>query len=84
MYDDTLNEGNDWDEGDHYLQLSNREEEMLQMVCENFDKVIVLINTNNAMELGFLEEYGVDAADLHSLPRPERLRRGGPGAWPAR
>ena len=68
VYDDTLNEGNDWDEGDHYLQLSNREEEMLQMVCDNFDKVIVLINTNNAMELGFLEEYGVDAAVYAPCP----------------
>ena len=68
VYDDTLNEGNDWDEGDHYLQLSNREEEMLQMVCDNFDKVIVLINTNNAMELGFLEEYGVDAAVYTPCP----------------
>lgn len=68
VYDDTLNEGNDWDEGDHYLQLSNREEEMLQMVCDNFDKVIVLINTNNAMELGFLQEYGVDAAVYTPCP----------------
>lgn len=68
VYDDTLNEGNDWDAGDHYLQLSNREEEMLQMVCDNFDKVIVLINTNNAMELGFLEEYGVDAAVYTPCP----------------
>ncbi|MCI6958469.1 MAG: glycoside hydrolase family 3 C-terminal domain-containing protein [Oscillospiraceae bacterium] len=68
VYDDTLNEGNDWDEGDHYLQLSNREEEMLQMVCDNFDKVIVLINTNNAMEPGFLEEYGVDAAVYTPCP----------------
>ena len=68
VYDDTLNEGNDWDEGDHYLQLSNREEEMLQMVCDNFDKVTVLINTNNAMELGFLEEYGVDAAVYTPCP----------------
>ncbi len=68
VYDDSLNEGNDWDEGDHYLQLSNREEEMLQMVCDNFDKVIVLINTNNAMELGFLKEYGVDAAVYAPCP----------------
>ena len=68
VYDDTLNEGNDWDEGDHYLELSNREEEMLQMVCENFENVIVLINTNNAMELGFLKEYDVDAAIYTPCP----------------
>ena len=67
-YDDALNEGNDWDAGDHYLELSNREEEMLKLVCDNFDKVIVLINTNNAMELGFLKQYGVDAAVYAPCP----------------
>ena len=62
VYDDSVNAGNDWDAGDHYLELSNREEEMLDMVCKNFDKVVVIVNTNNAMELGFLEKYDVDAA----------------------
>ena len=56
-YDDTLNEGNDWDEGDHYLQLDNREEELIDLVCSNFDNVIVLYNGSNAMELGFVEDY---------------------------
>ena len=57
VYDDTLNEGNDWDEGDHYLQLTNREEELLDLVCSNFDNVVVVINTNNVIETGFLNEY---------------------------
>lgn len=56
-YDDTLNEGNDWEEGQHYLELDNREKELLDMVCGNFDDVIVVVNANNAMELGFLNEY---------------------------
>ena len=56
-YDDTLNEGNDWDEGDSYLNLSNREEELIELVCENFDNVIVVYNAANAFELGFIEEY---------------------------
>ena len=56
-YDDTLNEGNDWDEGDHYLQLNNREEELLELVCANFDKVVVIINTNNVIETGFVDQY---------------------------
>ena len=56
-YDDSLNEGNDWDEGDHFLQLSNREEELLDLVCANFDKVIVLYNGANPFELGFVEDY---------------------------
>lgn len=57
-------------EGDHYLTLSQSEEEMLNMVSENFEKVIVLINSSYAMELGFLEDPRVDAA----------LWIGGPGS----
>ncbi|MDO4621038.1 MAG: glycoside hydrolase family 3 N-terminal domain-containing protein, partial [Lachnospiraceae bacterium] len=56
-YDDTLNEGNDWDEGDHFLQMTNREEEMVALVCENFDNVIVVYNGANPFELGFINEY---------------------------
>ncbi|MBE5826828.1 MAG: beta-glucosidase [Butyrivibrio sp.] len=57
VYDDSLNEGNDWDAGDHYLQLSNREEEMIDLVCANFDKVILVYNGANAFEMGFVEDY---------------------------
>ncbi len=56
-YDDTLNEGNDWDEGDTYLNLSNREQELIDLVCENFENVIVVYNAANAFELGFIEEH---------------------------
>ena len=35
---------------------------MLNMVKENFGTVVVLINSANTMELGFLEEDDVDAA----------------------
>lgn len=56
-YDDTLNDGNDWDEGDHYLQLDNREEDLVNLVCENFDNVIVVYNGANAFELGFVDEH---------------------------
>ena len=51
------------DIGRHYLELTANEEELLRYVSERFDKVIVLINSGNAMELSFLdqEEYGVDA-----------------------
>ena len=39
------------------------EEKLLSYVGEKFDKVIVLVNSGNAMELSFLEqeEYGIDA-----------------------
>ena len=47
----------DFDQGEHYLQLSNTEEDMIELVCTTFDKVIVVINANNAMELDWVERY---------------------------
>ena len=48
-------------EGGHYLELNSDEKDLLQLACEHFGKVIVLINATNPMELGFLNEYPVDA-----------------------
>ena len=56
-YDDSLNEGNDWDKGDHFLQLSNREEELIDLVTSNFDNVIVVYNGANAFEMGWVKDY---------------------------
>ena len=50
------------DAGKHYLELQSCEQEMLSMVEKNFKHVIVLVNSSNAMELGFLEDKNVDAA----------------------
>lgn len=47
----------DFDEGEHYLQLSNTEEAMIEKVCSEFDKVVVIINANNTMELGWVDQY---------------------------
>ena len=58
------------DEGKTYLELQDAELELLRNVEENFDKVVVLVNSSHAMELGFLEDDGVDAA----------LQIAGPGA----
>ena len=56
-YDDSLNEGNDWDQGDHFLQLSNREEDLLDLVTANFDNVILVYNGANAFQMDFLKDY---------------------------
>lgn len=56
----------------HYLELSDDEEDMLSMVCDNFDNVVVLINAINPMELGFLDEYD----NIKSA-----LWIGGPARW---
>ena len=53
-----------------YLELTQDEEDLLSLVkAQGFGKVVVLINSSHAMELGFLED-GVDAA----------LWIGGPGS----
>lgn len=48
-------------EGGDYLALETNERKMIEDVCAKFDKVIVLINSCNAMELGWLDEYDIDA-----------------------
>ena len=58
------------DAGKHYLELQSCEEELLALVEDNFENVIVLINSSHAMELGFLEDERIDAA----------LQIAGPGA----
>lgn len=45
-----------------YLQLSQDEKDLLSAVQGEFETVVVLLNTQNAMELGWLDEYDVDAA----------------------
>ena len=58
------------DAGKSYLELQQVEIDLLKMVEENFEKVIVLVNSSHAMELGFVEDEKVDAA----------LWIGGPGS----
>ncbi len=47
----------DFEEGEHYLELSRTEEILVETVCNAFDKVIVVINANNVMELSWVDEY---------------------------
>jgi beta-glucosidase len=70
MYDlpaDTAHKGNDEESSTgNALELSYNEIELIKKANETFDKVIVLINSANAVECDFLtdpnNEYGVDAA----------------------
>ncbi len=51
------------DDGRSYLELTQDEEDLLELVKkQNFEKIIVLINSSNAMELGFLEDEDIDGA----------------------
>ena len=47
----------DFEEGEHYLELSVTEENMVEKVCSEFENVVVVINANNAMELGWVDEH---------------------------
>lgn len=67
----------EFDEGESYLELSNTEEDLVEMVCSEFKNVVVVINANNTMELGWVDEYeqigavllvpGTGAAGLSAL-----------------
>lgn len=60
-YYNNSEEYDDFDPGESYLELSNTEEAMIDLVCSSFADVIVVINANNTMELGWVQEY--DAID---------------------
>ncbi|WP_317914652.1 glycoside hydrolase family 3 protein [Carnobacterium maltaromaticum] len=54
----------------HYLELSDDEAATLDLVKENFDKVVVILNSSFPMELGFLDDEKIAGA----------LWIGGPGS----
>ena len=50
-------QADDLDADKSYLELSNREKALLDQVTSDYDDVIVIVNSANAMELGFVNEY---------------------------
>lgn len=64
-------------DGNHYLQLDANEYDLLDMVTSRFDKVIVLLNTLQAFQCDFIEEYNNTPSD----PRIDAVMWiGGPGS----
>lgn len=47
----------DFEKGQSYLSLTKTERDMVEMVCNNFENVIVVYNGSNTMEMGWVEEY---------------------------
>lgn len=47
----------DFPAGTHYLELSQSEKDMVELVCANFDNVILVYNGANTLELDFVEDY---------------------------
>lgn len=56
-YEPNSSDYDDFPEGSHYLELCQSELKMLEMVCSNFEKIIVAYNGVNSLEMGFLNEY---------------------------
>lgn len=56
-YTDNSKDYKDFEAGEHYLQLSKTEQNMMDLVCKNFSNVVVVYNGANAMELGFINDY---------------------------
>lgn len=56
----TSNE-DDIDASKHFLELTNREEAMLERVAADYEDIVLVVNAANTMELGFVEEYGIDS-----------------------
>ena len=56
-YNDNSSEYKDFPAGTHYLELSQSEHDMVDLVCQNFDKVILVYNSANTLELGFVDDY---------------------------
>ena len=57
QYADNSDDYSDFEQGEHYLQLSQTEEDMVNMVCDNFEKVVVVYNSAYTFELGFVEKH---------------------------
>ena len=57
IYTDNSSDYHDWEAGQHYLELNRTERDMVELVCKNFDNVILVYNGAYAFELGFCEEY---------------------------
>ena len=47
----------DYTDGQTYLELSQTERNLVDLVCENFDDVVVIYNGSNPLELGWTDEY---------------------------
>lgn len=56
-YTNNSEEYADFEAGQSYLELSQTEKDLVDMVCSQFDDVIVVYNSANTLELGWTEDY---------------------------
>lgn len=56
-YTDNSDAYEDFPAGTHYLEPSQSERDMIELVCSNFDNVVLVYNGANVMELSVADEY---------------------------
>ena len=56
-YKDNSADYEDFPAGTHYLELSQSERDMVELVCDNFENVVLVYNSANTLELGFVDEF---------------------------
>ncbi|MBW3082187.1 glycoside hydrolase family 3 N-terminal domain-containing protein [Bifidobacterium phasiani] len=56
-YNDNSTEYADFEAGEHFLQLSQTEQDMVDLVTSNFDNVTLIYNGANAFQFDFLNDY---------------------------
>ena len=55
-YNDNSKDYEDFPKGTHYLELSQSEKDMIDLVTKNFEKVVLVYNGANAFELNFAKD----------------------------
>ncbi|MBW3095557.1 glycoside hydrolase family 3 protein [Bifidobacterium sp. 64T4] len=56
-YHDNSSDYQDFPKGTHYLELSQSEKDMIDLVAKNFDNVVLVYNGANAFEMNFVNDY---------------------------
>jgi len=56
-YSNNSKDYKDFKDGEHILQLSLTEKDMVKLVCSSFENVVLVYNGANAFQLGFTKDY---------------------------
>ena len=56
-YNDNSKDYEDFPKGTHYLELSQSEKDMIDLVAKNFSKIVLVYNGANAFEMSFVKDY---------------------------
>ncbi len=63
--------GNDVPWQQRYYYLHEQEEHLISLACENFDKVVVLVNAGGMMDISWTQKYEIDGLLFIGLPGAE-------------